>query len=51
MDLTFSVFQQGDGKLYGQFGCLGTFHFISKGELIEEDTILRIEFPLVDEVF
>src|SRR4030042_6766435 len=43
LDLSLSVFQQSNGQFNGQLGRIGALHFVSKGELIKEDIVLRIE--------
>ena len=51
LDLSLPVFQEGDGQPDRQVGCLRAFNFVAEVELIDEDVVLRIEFPLRDQIF
>ena len=61
VDLAFPVFEQGDGEADGELCGLRAFHFVTQGELVEEDLIfgrqilvfnlvfqVEGEFPLLD---
>ncbi len=50
VNLPIPVFEQGHRQLDGKARRRGAVHLLPEGELVDENLVLRVELPLVDEV-